>query len=161
VDRFIDHLYTPLGTTSNYSAIADLYTLQITTAPAKSSPVCGFSNSHSLATACNGGDSSASSAQVLLSQPPVMNSCQLSTLAPSLLSLHCRAQMNRQPSTELVRVRVRVRVRVMLRPTISRLVCLGIKHPSGAYDQIFITVRHLRVCWCGALSLTRGRVCRL
>jgi hypothetical protein len=24
--------------------------------------------------------------------------------------------------------------------------CLGIKHPSGDYDQIFITVRQLRVC---------------
>jgi hypothetical protein len=34
-------------------------------------------------------------------------------------------------------------------------------HPSGAYDQIFITVKQLRVCWCGAHSLTRGRVCRL
>jgi hypothetical protein len=40
-------------------------------------------------------------------------------------------------------------------------VCLGIKHPSGAYDQIFITVRQLQLCWCGALSLTRGQVCCL
>jgi hypothetical protein len=49
----------------------------------------------------------------------------------------------------------------MLRPTVSRPVSLGMKHPSGAYDKIFITVGQLRVCWCGALSLTRERVCRL
>jgi hypothetical protein len=48
-----------------------------------------------------------------------------------------------------------------LRPTVSRPVSLGIKHPFGAYDQIFVTVRQLRVCSCGALSLARGRVCRL
>jgi hypothetical protein len=32
---------------------------------------------------------------------------------------------------------------------------------SGAQDQIFIIVWHLRSCFCGAPSLTRGRVCLL
>jgi hypothetical protein len=32
---------------------------------------------------------------------------------------------------------------------------------SGAHDHIFITVWQLRSCFCGAPSLTRGRVCIL
>jgi hypothetical protein len=95
LNGFIDHSFIPLGTTSNYSAIANLHTLQIATAPAKLFPTCCVFISRSLTTASNSGNSSASRSQDLLS---TVNS----TTAPSLLSLPCRAQLNRQPSTNWI-----------------------------------------------------------
>jgi hypothetical protein len=70
---FTDHLYRWLRTTSSYSAFANLHKSQITTAPAKPFPACGVFTSHSLATASNSGDSSASCPQIFSSQPPVPN----------------------------------------------------------------------------------------
>jgi hypothetical protein len=61
--------------------------------------------------------------------------------------------------------KVKVKFKVVLRPTISRSVRRGVRHPSGARDQFFglleIFLRQLRVCYFVAPSLTRGRVCNL
>jgi hypothetical protein len=40
--RFIDHLYTRLGTTRNYNSTANLHNSQITTAPAKPFPAVAW-----------------------------------------------------------------------------------------------------------------------
>jgi hypothetical protein len=61
-------------------------------------------------------------------------------------------QLNFQSKSKLLQVSVKV----MLRPTVSRPVYHGVKHPFGTQDQIFISVRQLLVCWYGAPSLTRG-----
>jgi hypothetical protein len=66
---FIDHLYTRLGATSDYSATASIS--QMTTELAKLFPACCAFISRSLATASNSGYSSASRAQVLSSETPV------------------------------------------------------------------------------------------
>jgi hypothetical protein len=58
-----------------------------------------------------------------------------------------------------------VAVEVKLRPTVSRPISLGVRHPSGTSNQFFfrleIFFRQLRVCYFVALSLARGRVCSL
>jgi hypothetical protein len=58
-----------------------------------------------------------------------------------------------------------VEVEINLRPTVSRPVSLGVRHPSGTRDQFFflleISFTQLRVCNFVAPSLTRGRVCNL
>jgi hypothetical protein len=54
-----------------------------------------------------------------------------------------------------------VNVNDILRLTTSQSVSLGIEHPPGAHDQIFIAPRLLRFCFYGAPSLTRGWVCLL
>jgi hypothetical protein len=91
IGGLVDHLYTPLRTTSNNSDITDLHTLQNITVSDKPFPACCVFTSHSLATASNGGDTSASHVQVLVTvacekllltvnynticfQPPLQNS---------------------------------------------------------------------------------------
>jgi hypothetical protein len=57
-----------------------------------------------------------------------------------------------------------LKAKVILRPTISRPVRPGVRYPSGTRDQFFpfslwLFFRQLWICWCGAPSLTRSRVC--
>jgi hypothetical protein len=89
---FIDTLHTPLGITRNYSTVAHLHTIQFTTATAKPSLVCCVLISHSLATASNSGDPSASRAQVLPS-PTLIQNCVPAIPSTELDRLPCRAQL--------------------------------------------------------------------
>jgi hypothetical protein len=73
----------------------------------------------------------------------------------------CIPIYNRQSYRSSIKIKVKVKVKVMLQQTVSRPVCLHIKHPPGAQDQICITVIQLQVCWCGAPYMMRGWVCHL
>jgi hypothetical protein len=58
-----------------------------------------------------------------------------------------------------------VEIEIKLRPTVSRPVRLGVRHPYGKSVQFLflleIFFRQLRVCYFVAPSLTRGWVCNL
>jgi hypothetical protein len=60
---------------------------------------------------------------------------------------------------------IEVEVEVNLRPTVSRPVRLGVRHPSGTRGQFFFLLelyfRQVGVRYFVAPSLTRGRVCNL
>jgi hypothetical protein len=103
--------------------------------------------SRSLATESNGGISSASSAQVLLLQPPVQNSYSThSIIASPLLSLPCRAQIstaNPQQTLSIV-LSVKIKVEVTLRLTVClQSVRLGAK-PLHTHVQKFFSTEPLR-----------------
>jgi hypothetical protein len=87
-------------------------------------------------------------------------SLHFNSLIPLTLNQELRTNFPQLPSAENSTI-PNQRSKLCYNQRFSRPVYLGIKHPSGAYDEIFISVRQLHACWCGALSQTRGRVCRL
>jgi hypothetical protein len=137
MDRIFD-VYIPLGTTCNYSANDDLHTLQFTKAHAKPFPAYCVFNNRFMVTDINSGDSSASRSQVLLSQ--------LTTASYLSQSPNCSLKRLNYPQSSHIATDGQ---------SISKSWC---RVPSGAHDQIFITLWQLRSCFCGAPSLTKGRV---
>jgi hypothetical protein len=137
VNGFIDHLYTRLGTTSNYSATSYLHNSQITTAPAKPFPACCVIISRSLATASNSGDSSASRAQVLSSQPPLQNWTNdwLSSLAYNI-SARTTYKTPRFQQQLYFCVRIRCRGNVFTEPLPRNGRCLQSLHSNGSVRHI-------------------------
>jgi hypothetical protein len=79
MNGFIALLHTPLRTTSNYSATADLHTLQITAANIKSSSASNVFKSRFLVTDVNSENSSDPRTQVLPARFLYKTDCQLST----------------------------------------------------------------------------------
>jgi hypothetical protein len=102
VNGFIDPLYTRLGSASNYSAIANLHTLKITTAHAKLSE-SSLEVFWQRILAVEILKLPALRSYLVIAARAEFNPSHSSTrISPSLLSLTCRAQLNCQPSTNWV-----------------------------------------------------------
>jgi hypothetical protein len=109
-----------------------LHISQITTLPAMPLEACYMSTSSSVATASNSGEISASRAQVLLSQPPVYNSCQLSTqINTAFLPLNAEL-LPRERTTANLQNR---RITTAFAKTSSSLICLQMPIPSNGFSQ--------------------------
>jgi hypothetical protein len=87
-------------TTSNHNATANHHNSVTNTALAKLFPASRSFTSRSLVTASNSGDSSASRAQVLSSQPPVQNPTELVT--PTVLIVTSRHGPHRKHCSSFV-----------------------------------------------------------
>jgi hypothetical protein len=59
---------------------------------------------------------------------------------------HDHILLSRDSGSRDTTAAVESELNLMLRPTVSRPVYLGIKHPSGTSDQSFIAVRQLEAC---------------
>jgi hypothetical protein len=163
VNKFIDHLYRPFGTTCNYSAIANLHTLQNITAVAKHfSGSCVFF-SRSLATASNSRDSSASRSRVLSSEAPMQNSThnwQLSTnwLGPRLAAISHKLPSHLHWLTfnwQLTGSKVKVTLRLAV---CRQSIHLGVR-PLETHDQRFFQLNSCGNSPYVTFSLTRRWVC--
>jgi hypothetical protein len=103
VNEFIENLYTPLETTSNYSGFVYLHTLKITAARAKPFPACCLHQPSP-----NNGfwqwrffSFPRLSTLVTAACAELLSAVNLTT-APSLFSLPCRNQLNCQLSTDWI-----------------------------------------------------------
>jgi hypothetical protein len=129
-----------LETTISYSIVANSHTLQFTIAGTKSSQYV-FTR-RCLGTAVNNVDSSASAFTTLLAGHFLTTRLQT---RPGLSPSELTGQNQRCLTTD--------------GQSASQSWCQ--EAPSGAQDQIFVTVREMLFCRRGAPSLTRGRVCHL